>query len=72
MHQKLKKPQGFRGTEKVKTNWDIKRWSDTAANKYTARPTSTVGGGKPHNHSGSSSSTNHLPPYFTLAFIIRV
>ena len=33
--------------------------------------TTSSGEGRPHNHPASSSSSKHLPPYYTLAFIIK-
>ena len=30
------------------------------------------GGNQPHNHSASSSNTNHLPPFYALCFVIKV
>lgn len=34
--------------------------------------TNETGGGKPHTHTATETTATHLPPYFSLAFIIKV
>ena len=43
---------------------------DTAYWKVTYVPTSSTGGDQPHSHGISNS--NHLPPYYALAFIMKL
>lgn len=65
--------QRYRGAQSLVANSGANGSLDGFAGSYTTSfSTESTGGGQAHNHTATSGSSSNLPPYYALAFIIKL
>jgi microcystin-dependent protein len=65
--------QRYRGAQSLVANSGANGSLSTGSGVYsTSITTESTGGGQTHSHTATTGSSNNLPPYYALAFIVKL